>query len=286
MRLLSNIIKSKYVYLNDDEKKCIDTNEKSERFRIIHLEHYKNRNNNADELAVTKEGTLESSMDNSLDTSFIEGLSATVIEKKEAYSEDYTKEMYNEIIAKANEEAAIILQNTKIDAEKNMKVLYEEASNRGYKDGMEKSKQDILVQKVELEKLEANLLKDYEEQMLELEPKFAELVTVYVEKLTNICVSEENEVIRYLIHNAMISAEPSKQFIIRISREDYEAVIAIKEEIECLVNSETIVEFMKDNDLTKNQCMIETDTSVINCSLDVKLNGLIRDIKLLSSKNV
>lgn len=278
MRLLSNIIKSRYVYLNDEEMKCIDTNEQSERFRIIHLEHYKNLKNQEDELAVTK--------DNSLDTSFIEGLSATVIEIEDAYGDEYTTDKYNQIIAKAEEEAATILQNAKIDSEKNMKILYEEASNRGYKDGIEKSKHEISVQKTELESLRANLQNDYEEQVLELEPRFAELVTLYVEKLTGICVKEEKEVIGYLIHNAMISAEPSKQFIIRVSREDYDTVIAIKEEIEALVNSETIVEFMKDNDLIKNQCMIETDTSVINCSLDATLSGLIRDIKLLSSKNV
>ncbi len=282
-RLLSNIIKSRYVYLNDENKKCIDTNEQSERFRIIHLEHYKNLiNEEEDELAVTN----EESLDGSFNESFTQGLSAAVIEKENTINNEYTTKMYNQIIAKANEEAAIILQKAKIDAEKNIKELYEEASNRGYKDGLEKSNHEILVKKTELESLRSNLLKDYEEKVLELEPKFAELVTLYVEKLTGICVDEEKEVIQYLIHNAMVSQEPSKHFIIKVSKYDYDTVIVHKEHIESLVNSDAIVEIMKDNDLTKNQCMIETDTSVINCSLDVKLSSLIRDIKLLSSKKV
>jgi flagellar assembly protein FliH len=278
MRLLSNIIKSRYVYLNDEEKKYIDTNEKSEQFRVIHLEHYKNLRSHEDEFAVTKES--------SLDNSFVEGLSATVIENEEDISNEYTKEKYNQIIEKANEEAAIILQNAKLEAENNMKILYEEASNRGYKDGIEKSKHEILIEKTRIENLKAELQKEYEDKVIGLESNFAHLVTLYVEKLTGICVEGEKEVIGYLIHNAMVSAEPSKQFVIRVSRDDYDNVIAKKEQIEKLVNGETIVEFMRDNDLTKNQCMIETDTSVINCSLDVMLSGLISDIKLLSSKNV
>lgn len=278
MRLLSNIIKSRYVYLNDEEKKYIDTNEKSEKFRVIHLEHYKNHKNHEDELAITKEP--------SSDISFVEGLSATVIENEEEISNEYTKEMYNQIIEKANEEAATILQNAKLEAENNMKILYEEASNRGYKDGIEKSKHEILIEKTRLENLKTELQKDYEDKVIGLEPKFAELVALYVEKLTGICVESEKEVIGYLIHNAMVSVEPSKQFLIRVSKDDYDQVVARKEEIEGLVNDETIVEFLRDNDLTKNQCMIETDTSVIDCSLGVMLNGLIRDIKLLSSKNI
>lgn len=278
MRLLSNIIKSRYVYLNDEEKKYIDTNEKSEKFRVIHLEHYKNPKNHEDELAITKEP--------SSDNSFVEGLSATVIENEEEISNEYTKEMYNQIIEKANEEAATILQNAKLEAENNMKILYEEASNRGYKDGIEKSKHEILIEKTRLENLKTELQKDYEDKVIGLEPKFAELVALYVEKLTGICVESEKEVIGYLIHNAMVSVEPSKQFLIRVSKDDYDQVVARKEEIEGLVNDETIVEFLRDNDLTKNQCMIETDTSVIDCSLGVMLSGLIRDIKLLSSKNI
>lgn len=273
MRLLSNVIKSRYVYLNDEEKKCIDTNEKSEKYRVIHLEHYKSLANHEEEYAVTNE------------ESFIEGLSATVIEKEEIYSQEYSKDMYNHIIMNANEEAEKILLNAKIEAEKNANVLYEEANLKGYHDGLEKGKHEILVEKTELQKQKANLLLEYEEKVLELEPKFAELVTVYVEKLTGLCANEHKEVIQYLIHNAMITTEPSKNFVIRVSREDYDYVISKKEEIESLVTSGTIVDYRTDNDLSRNQCMIETDTSVINCSLDVKLSGLIKDIKLLSRGN-
>ena len=34
--------------------------------------------------------------------------------------------------------------------------------------------------------------------------------------------------------------------------------------------------------MKKNECIIETDAGVFDCSLDIELNNLIKDIKLLS----
>ena len=42
------------------------------------------------------------------------------------------------------------------------------------------------------------------------------------------------------------------------------------------------MDIVEDAAMKKNQCIIESDTGVYDCSLDIELNNLIRDIKLLS----
>ena len=49
-----------------------------------------------------------------------------------------------------------------------------------------------------------------------------------------------------------------------------------------IVNNEVNLDIVQDMALKQNECMIETDSGVFNCSLDVELHNLIKQIKLLS----
>ena len=42
------------------------------------------------------------------------------------------------------------------------------------------------------------------------------------------------------------------------------------------------LEIVKDATLERNQCLIETDGGIFDCSLDVQLENLIMDVKALS----
>ena len=43
------------------------------------------------------------------------------------------------------------------------------------------------------------------------------------------------------------------------------------------------LEIISDLSLEGNQCIIETDTGIFDCSMDVQLKNLIKDLKSLSS---
>jgi flagellar assembly protein FliH len=123
---------------------------------------------------------------------------------------------------------------------------------------------------------------DYLDQMKDLEPKFAEALALLVKSLTGVVAEDKHDIICYLIHKAILNADSSKYYIIRTSKEDYESAMSKKVELETMVKEGTSIEIVLDKDLEKNQCLIETDTIIIDCSLDVQLNNLIQDIKLLS----
>ncbi len=270
---MSNVIKSRFIYVNDG-KKIIDSNEKSEQFRLINLNRKFNDRSARGETAAAAEE------DNG---TFMEGLEVTVIDKVSSEEEEeLLRQKREQILEGAKEQAAQILKEAEAEAKKASEILYEEARNKGYQDGMQKGMAEISEKEKELSDLIKQQNQDYLTRINDLEPEFAKVTAMLIEKITGIMVEDKKDVIHYLIHKAIINADNSKSYVIRISSDDYDFVLSKKQELQNLVKQEVEVDVALDKDLNKNQCMIETDTSIIDCSLDVQLNHLIQDIKLLS----
>ncbi len=268
---MSNIIKSQFVYIHHSEKKVIDTNELCEKLFLDRFTQDMYADQAEDELAATEEGF------------FKEGLKATVVETKLTEEEEnLVKQQSEDIIGAANKQAADIMVKAEENAKKTCDSLYEEACQKGYKEGFDKGKAATEEAKIELDKLIQKQKADYQKQIEELEPEFVKLMCSYIEKITGIIVEDKKEVILHLLHNGLIHGDKSKNYLIKTSKDDYELVLSKKEELHDLVMKDSIIEIVMDKDLNKNQCFIETDNRVINCSLDVELNGLMEDLKLLS----
>lgn len=295
MKSLSNLIKSRYVYLNEIEKKVIDTNDKSEEFRIIHLEQYRAQESNpsytitreadtnADALLADNEHSMEGNTF-AEGKPFTEGLAAALVNSNLREQTQEAALAYEEIIKRANEEAERIIEEGKEEAKRHKEAIYMEAREKGYGDGLIAGEEEVLRAKKEAEEVCEQYRLETEREIAELEPKFAEIISLLVEKITGIITEDRKEVISHLIHRAIQTSYDSKSYLIKVSKEDYEYVRSKKEELIELILGDASLEVIKDNSLGKNQCLIETETSVIDCSLDVQLQRLKEDIRLLSIK--
>jgi len=262
--------------VNDVDKKIIDSNGRSETVRIIHFNQPISQLSSKSEIIVD---------DKSKDETFTEGLTATVIEKVLSEKEEILlQQQRDQIIADAEVQAALIHEKAELEAKRSCELLYEEAQKKGYEDGLHKGMSEVKQAKNELEEITQKQNKDYLEQIETLEPQFANIVSSLVEKLTGITVEDKKEIILYLIHNAMVNADNSKAYIIKVSKDDYEFVLSKKEQLSSFVSGDITMDIVGDKDLNKNQCLIVTDTRIIDCSLDVQLSNLIQDIKFLSKQ--
>ncbi len=271
---MSNVIKSRFIYVNDSNKKIIDSNEKCEKIRLVNLDKQ------LETCGVHKE---TASGEKEGKGSFTEGLKATVIDKVSSKEEEKLVRQQNDrILEEARKEAAQILAAAKLDAEKASELICEEARKNGYEDGLQKSMEKIQEKQTKLDQLIDRQNQEYLAQINNLEPQFTDIVSLLVEKITGIVVEDKKHVIQYLIHNAIMNTDNSRSYVIRVSKEDYEFVLSKKEELGILVKDNAVIDVTLDKDLDKNQCMIETDTGIIDCSLDIQLSNLIQDIKLLS----
>ena len=206
---------------------------------------------------------------------FINGLNADVVERlpedeidtEAAASEEMTQESAEaaraeaeEILAQAKAEAEEILAQAQAQAGQ----IREEAKKEGFNSGTIESERQLTEKKQELEQQHAQLVKqleeDYEQRRNDMEPQIVEA----------------------LINNVLKNVENSHSYSIKVSPDDYNFVLNNQGKIYCAMNNEVNLDIVQDMALKQNECMIETDSGVFNCSLDVELHNLIKQIKLLS----
>ena len=204
-----------------------------------------------------------------------------------------TEAKANEIIANANTEAEGILENANNQAMDIINQANNEANNvletaraNGYNDGMQKADTEINQKIAELEaeydSKKKELMQEYEAYKEELEPELVEVLSEVFRKVTLTIADDTHDIIMHLINNVMRNADTSHDFIIKVSPDDYTFLINHQGKIYSAISREIHMDILEDITLNRNECVIETDTGIFDCSLDIELENLIRDLKLLS----
>jgi flagellar assembly protein FliH len=210
---------------------------------------------------------------------FVEGLKAVMVEALPDPEE--TKEKASKITEDAKAEAKRILDQAKKEAEQLKKDSYSTAQKKGYEDGMAGARKEAERLKADYEDQARRLQEEYEAMAEHMEPQMAQIIAALVEKITGIVVAGKEEVILFLIDRAIKNMDKSDEYTIRVSKDDYEYVSMRKNLLLGAIGREVPLYITEDPYLNKNQCLIETEQKVINCSLDIQLINLITDLKLI-----
>jgi len=270
---LSNLLKAGYVK-SGEEKRVIDYNELiRQKLKSIRV-------------------TLQENQDGSADGQFIAGLNAEVVEELINPEEELTKireeaeqllQNAREEVSQAQEQSEQILNQARQEAEQLKKQAQEQGKAEGYQNGMANAQQEINNLKASVAQERAELQRDYEEKVKELEPVLVDTILEVFEKVTYVLAEDKRDIVLYLVDNVLSHGESSKQFVIRVSKEDFPFVAEHKQMLCEKVPASSEIEIVKDATLIRNQCLIETDGGVFDCSLDVQLENLISDIRVLAS---
>ncbi len=211
------------------------------------------------------------------------------IDTEAAASEEMTQESAEaaraeaeEILAQAKAEAEEILAQAQAQAGQ----IREEAKKEGFNSGTIESERQLTEKKQELEQQHAQLVKqleeDYEQRRNDMEPQIVEALLAVFTEVTHTVSEDNKEIVLHLINNVLKNVENSHSYSIKVSPDDYNFVLNNQGKIYCAMNNEVNLDIVQDMALKQNECMIETDSGVFNCSLDVELHNLIKQIKLLS----
>lgn len=256
---MSSIIKSPFVSLLN-QKKPIE---------VVNINNSKIINSSPKEEQETKVKESESNLNQEL--------------TKTSREQDL-KINYEEVIAKANKEANAIVQ----EAERKMAEIEVQirtnAKAEGYKVGYEEGK---IAASKELEELKVELQNAIEQKqnekqnlLVNIEPQIASIINQLVTNLVGI-QSVNPETILYLIKQGFNEIEQHGDLIIRVSSDDFDQVVENKSILSDNLSEKIDLEILKDVSLKKNDCIIETDLGNIDCSLDVRLNGLKKELDLI-----
>lgn len=186
------------------------------------------------------------------------------------------------VLEQARAEGELIKQRARREAEAEKPAVLEAARKEGYAAGEETLRQELVRLKEEYAEKEQVLASEFEQRASELEPKAAEVVIQLLDSLTGVLLESKRGIITHLVSKALAGAEKSDSFLIKVSREDVEEVRAASKELKAMFDREVSLEVMQDVLLKKGECMIETDSNIIDCSLGTQLEGLKEDIRLLS----
>ena len=231
---------------------------------------------------------------------FVNGLKADVVEQLLTGSEDENEavdsqnpdDVKNQLAAaieEANEQARSIKDEAnEVLAQAHMEAgkIIEDAKRTGYEQGAYNAREEYESKaealEREYEQKKAQLEKEYNDMKAAIEPELVETITEVFRKITYTVAEDNKEIIIGLINGVMKNSDISNEFVIRVSPDDYRFLVNNQGKIYCAVSKEVNMDIVEDAAMKKNQCIIESDTGVYDCSLDIELNNLIRDIKLLS----
>ena len=190
------------------------------------------------------------------------------------------------IMTETREKANSILEQAKSEAEGILEAAKQEGYNKGLEEGnMEAMKRsDAYLERLEEEK--ATFMQSYdkeaEERIAEAEKKMVELSCRIISKMTGMLVDEYQPVMLYMINQSLQEQEASRRFTIHVCEESFAYINDNYDRLAGATNPSIELEIFADAKLTKGQCQIESDNGIIDLSMEVQVNNLIKAFKLLS----
>ena len=135
----------------------------------------------------------------------------------------------------------------------------------------------------ELSEKEAAMEREYQEKLDNVEPYLVDKLTDIYDHIFAVDLSEYRNVIFHLISLRLDGLVYCDSYVFDVSVEDYQFVSMLKTEIaEDGGVKPSMLEFVEDRTLGKNECLIETPDGIYDCSLSVQLSELKRKLLLLS----
>jgi len=194
---------------------------------------------------------------------------------------DAAHEQAGKILEQAKKDAEKLVEQAKITAELEKEKILEESKKAGYKDGLVQANDEVASQKEELEQRAQQLEEEYQQLVEQLEPDFVKLVINLVKKLTGVLVEDKKDIILYLMEQSLKNLGKTMKLVIRVSADDVEMVRNEQERLLEFVDKDCEMEIVLDSTLKKNQCLLEADKQIIDCSLDVQMQSLIENLKMM-----
>ena len=177
----------------------------------------------------------------------------------------------DEIIAAAQEQA------------ESLKSHYEEEGKKlGYQEGLAQAVAEYNDKKDELEMERERLDQEYLEKERTMEGELVDVIMEVMERFFLIQFGNKKDLLLHLIDNALVNIENSREFLIKVNDENFDFLNQYKSQLQEKVGNDLQLDIIRDPVLDVHQCMIETDGGVFDCSLDVELENLVKDLKSLS----
>lgn len=278
---MSNLIKSAFFNVEQEDKRIIDSDSHVEEFiPNIFSAAIENYGDNENDDVSFQDGEKD------IEASYHDGMSVIriddVLEEEKQKLEEENRQKAAEILEEANEKASKIINEANENSDRIKKEAYEEGMNQGLSDGRQQAQEEADMLRKEFESECDKRMDQITQYENSLESKFADILIGLVTKITGIVCEDKKDVIIYLIDNALHNVSKSKDITIRVSKNDIMTVESEKDKFIDGLSDDVSLDIVEDDSLSDNQCIIETESGVIDCSLDAQLDNLKEQLRLIA----
>lgn len=261
----NNLFKFTQVTCDKEEKRVIDYNDLvAEKIKEYMKEQQENDENYADDFSEL------------MDSDKVERL----LEDKDEAMESVNLE---EMIEQAKLEAEKIIDNARNESDALKRQAYDSAEKEGYSAGYSKGIEEAEQLKKSVQQEKVRQEQDYQRELDRIEPMLVDTIVDVVETVFQIQFAEKKDFVMHLLQATLNKIEGSKDYLIRVSKEDFTVLTENKSDIQLQLPRNASLEIVEDLTLVKNQCLIETDGGVFDCGLDTQFDSLTRDLRTLAA---
>lgn len=189
-----------------------------------------------------------------------------------------------QILEDARAQAELLMQEAMDDAEAKKAAVFEEARQAGHDEGYNAGMQEVEAMRAELAEKEQALMAEYEQMVSELEPALIDTLSDVYGHVFHTDLSDKKEIILYLLQNALQATDTTANLMVHVSKEDYEYISSNKSLLFDGIPGEDNTDIVPDVTLSAGEVMIDTGSGIFDCSLGTELEGLKKQLKLLSYK--
>ena len=289
----SNLFKSYYLNRNTDNARIINSNEaiaqRLEQIGMV-MPQVERSNDGFEQVNLFAESSVVDPAD-VLSGEYVpgeEGVPSSVIKSSDFAQEVSQEPVYEgptpeELIAQAQEEIEIMRANAMSELESIRMDAIQSAQTQGYEEGRRQAMQEMEAMRQDIEVERMRLQTWYEQQIDELEPLFVKTLTGIYEKVFEVGLDNQQEIIVNLLRNTMKKLDGCKNFLVHVSAADYQYVKEHKEELLSDSSQEgTVVDIVEDSMIRENECTIETINGIYDCGIGTQMKELRKKLTLLS----
>jgi flagellar assembly protein FliH len=191
---------------------------------------------------------------------------------------DDAKKQAEKIINDAVTKSRSLLNTAEIEIGRIKKETYETSHLKGYEEGFKKGSKEGL-QSVENIKNEASdLLKDAHrlsrEYISSQKGEIINLALYIADKVIGYQSEVNDSIIVKIVNDAIDNAVLKGQLVIRVNPLDYAILDCKRDELYKTAGENTIVNIIKDNDIRRGGCILETESSYVDAQIDTQLEKI------------
>ena len=265
---------------NDLAKQLIQKQEKEYKAKLLEEERERR-------LAAMRESGEE--IPDGMDADEFLGLADTIMQKDEPDVSAQTEELLEDarmqaqaIIDDANAQAEEILNAAQLNADAMKNLARQDGEKEGYNEGTQRAALELQDAQASMRAEVERVQNEYMERQLSMEREIVEMCLPVFEHVFAAELSGRKDVIYHLLDHCIMKIERTNQMQIKVSDANAEFIKSKKDEIQGKVGAEVGLDIIADPLLNDDQCIIETDGGIFDCSIDTELENLIREIRALS----